>query len=86
MKQLEDPIELYSTTFTHIYFVSGFSLSKEVTSDGKEYIPPKTHGCMQSGYWCEKQIKEDPVSIAIYLKVNGIRNPKTVIKAIKKYI
>ena len=84
MKTLEDPIELYRTIkFEHIYYTSGFAISKELTQSGYDYTPPKTHACMQSGYWCNKQMREDPQSIIIYLKRCGVKNPMQVIRAIK---
>lgn len=67
-------MRLYTTTFAHIYYTNGSAIK-----------PKSTHGCMQSGYWCGDQVKEEgEMAIVHFLKRKGIRNPKTVIKTIKK--
>lgn len=72
--------------FQHVYYSNGFTISAALSSDGKTHRPKQTHACMQHGYWCEKQIKEEGLSIIVtYLKKGGVKNPKTLIKAIKKY-
>lgn len=57
--QFEDPIQMYNTFFEHIYFSSGFAISAKMTEDRKSYNPPSRHGCLDSGYWCSKQLKEE---------------------------
>ena len=82
----DEPTQLYKTTFQHIYYSNGFALSKSVAGNKKAYTPKSVHACFQSGYWCEGQSKEEGMNgIIIYLKRCGVKNPKTVIKSIKKY-
>ncbi len=59
--------------FRHIYYSNGFSISRAMSADGKEHVPESKHACMQSGYWCYKQIKEQGIKTIIsYLYVNTI--------------
>ena len=66
---LNDPIELYEQmTFHHIYFTSGFNISKSITTDGKEYKPPSSHGCIRMGYWCWSNFFQRPFDIIPYIQ------------------
>lgn len=58
---------MYTMNFQHIYLKSGFDVSAEITSDGKEYIAPKTHGCLNMGYWCWKNAFENPLMAIRFL-------------------
>jgi hypothetical protein len=83
---MQDQIQMFKVTYSHVYFTDGFRLSAEFTEDRKPADPKSKHACMQSLYWCEQQIKEEGLPIIIrYLRWKGIRNPKTVAKAIVKY-
>lgn len=53
--------------FKHIYFTSGFNVSKELISDGKKYIAPKRHACLRSGYWCWKNVLDNPLDILVFI-------------------
>ena len=57
-----DPIELYETTFTHMYFSHGFT--EKLSKSEKR----KRHACLRMGYWCWKNILDRPLDIFIYLK------------------
>ena len=57
--KLEEPTKIYKTTFQHIYFTSGFTISKEIMGTDKDYIPKSSHGCLDSGYFCFEQLKEE---------------------------
>lgn len=66
----EDPTMLYHTTFSHIYFTSGFAISKQMAKKiglKEEYIPKSTHGCLVCGYWCWQNAKEKPGDVFGYL-------------------
>lgn len=54
--------------FKHMYLKSGFDLSKEMTSDGKEYIAPTRHACLRFGYWCWKNVLDHPLDILVFIK------------------
>ena len=82
---MEEPTQLYKTTFQHIHYLTGFAVSDAVAGKGKGYTPKSRHACLDSGYWCENQVKEDgEKGIVTYLKRMGVKNSKTVIKALKK--
>jgi hypothetical protein len=69
-KEVLPPLEEMTTGvayFQHIYRMGGFSISGKFTEDGKDYEPPKTHVCLQSGYLCSKQLKEEPIKIISYI-------------------
>ena len=68
-----DPVEVYETTFTHIYDVTGFSVSKELIDGDKDYHPPRTHSCLRHGYWCWKNAIENPKMAIRYILNLGKR-------------
>lgn len=56
--KFEDPVEVYSTTFAHVYTMSGFGISAQILGKKKGFEPERKHSCMEFGYWCSQQIKE----------------------------
>jgi hypothetical protein len=68
-KEILPPLREITTNvayFQHIYRMNGFPISGKFTEDGKDYEPPRTHVCLQSGYLCFKQLKEEPTKIISY--------------------
>lgn len=41
--------DIQELTYDHIYLTDGFSISKGITEDGKEYKPKRRHACHQFG-------------------------------------
>lgn len=54
-------MEVYKSSFAHIYKTSGFAISGKFTEDGKDYNPPLRHACASGGILCKKQIREQGI-------------------------
>lgn len=63
----DEPVKANTFYFNHLYHKSGFDVSKEVASNGKEYIAPSIHSCLRHGYWCWKNAIERPLDILKYI-------------------
>lgn len=85
--ELNDPAFEAETTgtayFRHIYYSNGFAISKRFLPKGtkEDYRPTSRHACLDNGYFCIKQIKEEPSKLLIYIVVkiyNSLRKIKSL--------
>jgi len=56
MNRFNEPVRMYTTTFEHVYFISGFAISEAIAKNGTGGKPKSKHACMECGYWCNKNI------------------------------
>ena len=55
--------------FDHLYVTSGFDISKEMITNGKEYKASQRHYCLKNGFWCWSNLLEYPLDLITYLKI-----------------